>query len=170
MLIVSCSIALVVSFWSAIAERPFLKFGVLNGVTASLFALGLYAARRWRLPTTSQGILLTSTLLVPLNFLAIAAFSEATKHITLPMLAGELFSVALFSVLVYLAAKLIVPDWPRSLTLGVIVPSVCQLTMRRYVGESTSVEVLYAFCLRRTLDFDCRQWRRPARDPGYTEG
>jgi hypothetical protein len=147
LLIVSCSIALVISFWSAIAERPFLKFGVLNGVTASLFALGLYAARRWKLPTTSQGILITSTLLVPLNFLAIAAFADVPTQLTMPILAGELLSSGLLAALVFLASKLIVPDWRWSLTIGVVVPSVCQLAIRRYVSEDAPLVVLYAFCL-----------------------
>ena len=53
LLIVGCSLALVVSFWSSIAERPFLKFGLFTGVTALLFALGLHAERRWKLPTTA---------------------------------------------------------------------------------------------------------------------
>ena len=75
LLIVSCSIALVISFWDQIAQRTWLKFGVFNGVTAALFAAGLHAAKRWKLPTTSQGLLIIATLLVPLNFLAMAAFS-----------------------------------------------------------------------------------------------
>jgi hypothetical protein len=40
LLIVCCSIALVISFWSKIAERPFIKFFVFNGVTAGLFGVG----------------------------------------------------------------------------------------------------------------------------------
>ena len=65
LLIVCCSIALVISFWAKIAERPFLKFFVFNGVTAGLFGLGLYAAHRWKLRTTSQAVLTISILLVP---------------------------------------------------------------------------------------------------------
>ena len=78
LLIVSCSIALVISFWSAIAERPWLKFFLFNGVTAALFGVGFYSEHRWRLRTTSRGLLTIGTLLVPLNFLAIAAFSSPT--------------------------------------------------------------------------------------------
>ncbi|MCH2597290.1 MAG: DUF2157 domain-containing protein, partial [Pirellulales bacterium] len=62
LLIVSCTIALVVTFWANIAENRFLKFGVLNGVIAALFGVGLHAAKHWRLPTTSQGILTIATL------------------------------------------------------------------------------------------------------------
>ncbi len=147
LLIVACSIALVVSFWSKIAERPFLKFGVLNGVTAALFGIGLYAARKWKLPTTSQGILLTSTLLVPLNFLAIAAFSEGSQQLTLPLLVGESLSTLLLGTLVYLAAKIITPSWTIPVTVGVVLPAVGQLVLRRHVTADASVGQLYGFVL-----------------------
>ena len=78
LLIVGCSIALVISFWSEIAARPLLKFGLFNGVTAALFGAGLYTDRRWKIHTTSHGVLMIATLLVPLNFLAIAAFTQAS--------------------------------------------------------------------------------------------
>ena len=68
LLIVCCSVALVISFWSKIAERPFLKFFVFNGVTAVLFGVGFYTHSRWKLRTTSHGLLIIATLLVPLNF------------------------------------------------------------------------------------------------------
>ena len=76
LLIVGCSLALVMSFWSSIAERPLLKFGLFTGVTALLFALGLHAERRWRLPTTALGLLVIATLLIPLNFLAVASIGR----------------------------------------------------------------------------------------------
>ena len=41
LLIVGCSIALVISFWSAIAAQPLLKFVLFNGVTAALFGVGM---------------------------------------------------------------------------------------------------------------------------------
>jgi len=39
-------------------------------VTSAIFGTGLYTEHRWKLPTTSRGLLLIATLLVPLNFLA----------------------------------------------------------------------------------------------------
>ncbi|MDZ4782872.1 MAG: hypothetical protein SGJ19_21700, partial [Planctomycetia bacterium] len=77
LLIVCCSIALVISFWSAIAERPVLKFIVFNGVNAAIFGAAAYTERRWKLPNTSRGLFIIGGLLVPLNFLAMAAFSAA---------------------------------------------------------------------------------------------
>src|SRR5262249_6014332 len=76
LLIIGCSIALVASLWGEIAAKPFLKFSVFIGVTTALFGLGFYSAHRWKLPTTSRGVLVISTLLAPLNFLAMTAFSR----------------------------------------------------------------------------------------------
>ena len=147
LMIVASSIALVVSFWSAIAERPVLKFGVLNGVTAALFGIGMYAAKRWKLPTTSQGILLTATLLVPLNFLAIAAFSEGSEQLSLPVLVGESFSTILLGSLVFMATKIITPSWPISVSAGIILPALGQLVLRRHIDAASPTPQVYAFAL-----------------------
>ena len=72
LLIIGCSTALVVSLWAQISQIPVLKFLIFTTVTAILFGIGLYTEHRWKLPTTSRGILTIATLLVPLNFLAIA--------------------------------------------------------------------------------------------------
>src|ERR1700745_2086759 len=78
LLIIGCSTALVVSLWSQISEIPVFKFLIFTTVTAVLFGIGMYTDHRWKLPTTSRGILTIGTLLVPLNFLAIAAVSTNT--------------------------------------------------------------------------------------------
>ncbi|HET7287559.1 MAG TPA: hypothetical protein VFI71_08815, partial [Pyrinomonadaceae bacterium] len=70
LLIIGCSTALVVSLWAQISQIPVLKFLIFTTVTAILFGIGLYTEHRWKLPTTSRGILTIATLLVPLNFLA----------------------------------------------------------------------------------------------------
>ena len=137
LLIVCCSIALVISFWAKIAERPFLKFFVFNGVTAALFGLGLYSAHRWKLRTTSQAVLTISILLVPLNFLAIAAFSQVNPSSLVLTVAGEATSVLLFAALSFLAGRMVTPQTPWLLVTGIIWPSVVQLLVRRWVDPAT---------------------------------
>jgi hypothetical protein len=144
LLIVCCSIALVVSFWSAIAERPWLKFLVFNGVTAGLFGVGFYSEHRWRLKTTSQGLLTIGCLLVPLNFLAIAAFSSAPDSGQLWTIAGELFSAALFAALVFFAGRILVARDEAWLAVGVLAPSLAQLLVRRFVDPATGATMLIA--------------------------
>ena len=89
LLIVGCSVALVLSFWAEISQRPVLKFSIFTAVTGALFGLGLYTEHRWKLPTTSRGVLLIATLLVPLNFLAFAAFSRSAAAPGLVPIVGE---------------------------------------------------------------------------------
>src|SRR5215813_3754097 len=134
LLVIGCSIALVVSLWSEIAARPFLKFSVFIGVTTALFGLGFYSAHRWKLPTTSRGVLIISTLLAPLNFLAMTAFSREGPPTSLPppllVAGGELFSLALFFFLVYQAAKVFLPEAPWMTALATMGPSFAMLLAR----------------------------------------
>lgn len=134
LLIVGSSIALVISFWSEIAARPLLKFVLFNGVTAALFGIGLYTDRRWKLHTTSHGVLVIATLLLPLNFLAIAAFTQNSPPTDVLALGGEAASLAVFTALVYLAGRVLVHDDAVLLAAGVMIPSLMQLLVRRFAG------------------------------------
>ncbi|WP_145290370.1 hypothetical protein [Pirellulimonas nuda] len=147
LMIVGCSIALVISFWAEIAERPLLKFGIFNGVSAALFAVGFYTDRRWKIRTTSHGVLTIASLLAPLNFLAIAAFTEASPPTDLLSLAGEGLSLAMFAALTFFAARKITPLAPLATTVGVMAPSLMLLLTRRYVRADASPAVLNAFAL-----------------------
>ena len=133
MLIVGCSIALVISFWSQIAARPFLKFGLFNGIVAALFALGFYTDKKWKLPTTSRAVLIIAALLVPLNFLSIAAVTRDGVANSPLVIAGEIVSILLFSGLVYGAGRTITPQVPMALAVGVLGSSIAQLSIRRWV-------------------------------------
>ncbi len=117
---------------------------MFNGVTAALFGLGFYAECRWRLRTTSRAVLLISILLVPLNFLAIAAFTEVGSAWLTVSTAGEAISILLFAALTTIAARIIVPRdvWP--MVAGVMMPSVMQLLVRRWVNSATEETALLA--------------------------
>jgi hypothetical protein len=76
LLIVGCSVALVVYLWQTQKEIRYFPFFVVAGVTAALFGAGMFALRRWKLETTSRGLLIIATLLVPLSFLVLAGLSR----------------------------------------------------------------------------------------------
>jgi hypothetical protein len=147
MLIVCGSIALVISFWSQIAERPFLKFVVFNGFTAAMFGAGVYCDRRLRLSTTSRGIYSIATLLVPLNFLALASFSRDAAGDNFLTIAGELVSIGLFGWLTWLAGRTTTPRAAVLLSVGVVGPSVAALLVRRFAHQDSGLGVLYALAL-----------------------
>ncbi len=147
LLIIGCSTALVISLWNEISRIPVLKFFIFTSVTAALFGVGLYTEHRWKLPTTSRGILTIATLLVPLNFLAIAAVSKGTAPAGALIVASELIAPALFLCLVYFAGRIITPAWPQLLAFGVLGSSIGQLLIRHfaYPGASPFKLVMLGF-------------------------
>jgi hypothetical protein len=137
LLIIGCSTALVVSLWAQISEIPVLKFLIFTTVTAILFGIGLYTEHRWKLPTTSRGILTIATLLVPLNFLAIAAVSASNTSGGL-VIGSELVAPAIFLCLVYFAGRIITPGCAHILSAGVLGSSVGQLLVRHFATPDVS--------------------------------
>jgi len=137
LLIVGCSVALVVSFWGQIAAKPFFQFGLFTGVTTATLALGLYTEHRWKLPTTSRGILLIATMLVPLNFLALAALSHGARA-SLIVSAGEVAALILFGILIWQAAKVLAPYWPHLLTAGIVSLSGSLLVAQQFRAPHSS--------------------------------
>ena len=141
LLIIGCSTALVVSLWAQISQIPVLKFLIFTTVTAILFGVGLYTEHRWKLPTTSRGILTIATLLVPLNFLAIAAVSASNTPGALAM-ASELAAPAIFLCLVYFAGRVITPGCAHILAAGVLGSSIGQLLVRHFGSAEASPALL----------------------------
>lgn len=172
LLIIGCSIALVFSLWATIEKIEILKFFLFTGVTSAIFGVGLYTEHRWKLPTTSRGVLIIATLLVPLNFLAIGAFSKIPQPHTTPadsggvaaskspdaeprvaaeppadwqVLLGEAVAFVAFFWLVQRAGQVIVPGWSWILTTGVLGASLAQLLIRRFTDTETALSLLFAF-------------------------
>ncbi|HEY2961789.1 MAG TPA: hypothetical protein VGJ37_05200 [Pyrinomonadaceae bacterium] len=141
LLIIGCSTALVVSLWAQISQIPVLKFLIFTTVTAILFGIGLYTEHRWRLPTTSRGILTIATLLVPLNFLAIAAVSAGNTPGALAI-GSELLAPAIFLCLVYFAGRVITPGCAHILSAGVLGSSIGQLLVRHFAASDSSPALL----------------------------
>jgi hypothetical protein len=77
LLIVGSSVGLVISLWATLKEAiPYFPVAVFLTATCAMHGAGLYTLRRWRLKTTSRGLLLVSTLLIPLNVLAAMVLNE----------------------------------------------------------------------------------------------
>ena len=141
LLIIGCSTALVVSLWAQISEIPVFRFLIFTTVTAVLFGVGLYTEHRWKLPTTSRGILTIATLLVPLNFLAIAAVSASNTSGALVII-SELAAPAIFLCLVYFAGRVITPGCAHVLSAGVLGSSIGQLLVRHFASPESGPALL----------------------------
>src|SRR5580704_8938050 len=77
LLIVGSSVGLVISLWATLQRAiPYFPVAVFLTATAAMHGAGLYTLRRWRLKSTSRGLLLISTLLVPLNVLAAMVLND----------------------------------------------------------------------------------------------
>ncbi len=152
MLIIGCSLALVISLWAQIEQVPLLKFFIFTAMTGAFAGLGFYSEHRWKLPNTSRGLLITATMLVPLNFLAIAAFANDISASNPMVIGSELLSLALFVLMVHRAGKVITPDWEHWLVLGTVGTSAMQLILRRVAGVETSTITL---CLLAALPVAC---------------
>ena len=139
LLIVGCSAALVVSLWSQIAHQPILKFLIFNVVTAALFGLGLYSHHRWRLPLTSRGILVTAALLVPLTFLASAAFSESGNTNQTTAMASQAIAIVLFALLLWFSGRVIAAHDPLMLVAAVLGPSIVILVVHYVAPKGASI-------------------------------
>ncbi len=173
LLIVGCSTALVISLWNEISSIPVMKFFIFTTVTAALFGVGLYTEHRWKLPTTSRGILTIATLLVPLNFLAIAAVTKESTSASTVVIAGELIAPALFFCLVYFAGRIIAKAWPHLLVFGVLGASVGQLLIRHFAfPQMTSTRLLGLGFITVACYAVSMGWmfRRAAREPEFDEG
>src|SRR2546421_5500533 len=144
LLIIGCSTALVISLWAPISRVPSVKFLIFTTVTAALFGVGFYTEHHWKLPTTSRGILTIATLLVPLNFLAIAAVSTNTAPQGVLVIGSEIIAPALFLCLVYFAGRVITSSWPHLLAAGVLASSTGQLLIRHFAAPDNSPGLLFA--------------------------
>src|SRR5712691_3789356 len=141
-LIIGCSTALVISLWAQISRVPLMKFLIFTTVTAALFGVGFYSEHHWKLPTTSRGILTIATLLVPLNFLAIAAVSAGAAPPGALIIGSEIIAPAIFLCLVYFAGRVITPSWPHLLAAGALGSSAGQLLIRHLAAPDNSANLL----------------------------
>ena len=118
LLIVCSSIALVTSLWDTLNTIPYFQFLIFVSASAAIFGAGLYTEHRWKLESTSRGILIIATLLVPLNFVAMAATARAGWDAF--ALLAELISLGLFVALVERTARVLTPRWRWPLTWAVV--------------------------------------------------
>lgn len=145
MLIVGSAIGLVISLWATLKQAiPYFPALLFLLVTAGLHAAGLYTLKRWKLRSTSRGLLIISTLLVPLNFLAgIAVSDERPTYDPLYMIAVAT-GLLVFSAISISAARVLLRRRWLPLAIGIMGPCVGQLVISRYaVPASTRGDLTY---------------------------
>ncbi|MGA2798300.1 MAG: hypothetical protein ABSE63_12020, partial [Thermoguttaceae bacterium] len=149
LLMVGSSIALVIAFWNQLESIPALKFLIFVGYSSAVFAAGLFVYHRWKLESTGRGLMVIGTLLVPLNFLAMASFYKTPWGV----LTGgmELISLGIFTLLVALSARVLTAEGRWNTVLAVIGNSIVVLLAARPFFQHTSPEWLICACCLPTI-------------------
>ncbi len=145
MLIVGSAIGLVVSFRATLAELsekiPYLPALFFMIGTALIHGAGLYTLKRWNLRSTSRGVLIIATLLIPLNFAAGIVLSGAGPDrlaATSPLyIAAALIGILGYGAITYFSSRaLLLEGWWRLLVV-VMGTSIGQMIINRLaVGDT----------------------------------
>ncbi|WP_339735759.1 hypothetical protein [uncultured Gimesia sp.] len=168
LLIVGSAIGLVVSLWSTLKNQiPYLPALLFLLATAAIHGAGLYTFKRWKLESTSRGLLLITVLLVPLNFLAAIRLSDH-RPVTDPLFILAIsIGFAAFGWMVLSSSRILVSFGRWQLLLAVLGSSAGQVIISRMsVSDPTLLRtnllaalpvgcfvIAMASILRRTFDW-----------------
>lgn len=147
-LIVGCSIGLVISLWSTLEAIPYFPALLFLLVTLAIHGAGVYTLRRWRLKTTSRGLLTIAQLLIPLNFLAAIAVSHhaSPRPLTDPLVLTAIATgLAAFGAVSLSGSRILsrpLTWWPLSLTM--MLAALSQIIVNRVVTSATSPATVLA--------------------------
>lgn len=145
MLIVGSAIGLVISLWSTLQNAiPYFPALLFMLGTAAIHGAGLYTLKRWNLKSTSRGLLVISTLLIPLNVMAAIALSgepgsagyvEATSP---EYLLAVAIGLLCYGAISFSASRVFRPRHWWVMWLAVMVPSIGQLVISRFAAPLMS--------------------------------
>ncbi len=108
LLIIGCSIALILSLWQTLESIPLFPFLAAALTTFALYGAGRYSLSHWKLESSSRGLLVIATLLVPLNFLVLAGISPRSND---PLEVGAKIGALLaFALMVRNSGRVLLPD------------------------------------------------------------
>lgn len=143
LLIIGSAMGLVISLRRTLADTvPYFPAALFMLITGSIHAAGIYTLRRWKLETTSRGVLLIGLLLVPLNFLAACLLSEQRPITDPAYLAAVLVGVIGFGAMTYYSSRCLMENDGWKLTLVILGASVSQLVVNRIVHPGLSATAL----------------------------
>lgn len=152
LLIVGSAVGLVVSLRSELSRTiPYFPAILFLGITAAIHGAGMYTLHRWRLPSTSRGLLLIAMLLIPLNATAACLFTErgdSSGSVFDPMfLLAVAVGTSVWSGIAWQAGRALAPGLAGPWTLTVMSGTVVQPFVNRLgVGQPSLAthELLYA--------------------------
>ena len=131
LMIVGCSVGLVISLWNTLNAIPYFPALCFLAVTAGIHGAGVYTLERWKLKSTSRGLLVIAQFLVPLNVLAAVALSQQ-RAVTDPLyLTAVGVGFVTFGWVTYSGGRRLIPwAWPW-LSVSLLGTSAGQLVISR---------------------------------------
>jgi len=140
MLIVGSAVGLVISLWSTLEAIPYFPALLFMGVTLAIYAAGMYTLKRWRLRSTSQGLLIIALLLIPLNFVAGIALSKGENSaIDFFYLAAVAVGLNVFGGVAFSAGRALFSRTTWLLPIAIVGTSATQLIIDRTVQAGSSL-------------------------------
>ena len=167
LLIVGSAIGLVISLKATqLGELPYFLSLIFMLITSAIFGAGMYSLKKWKLKTASRSVLIVTTLLIPLNFLAgawegTASASPIETSDPIYLLALILGLGVLGTISCFASMALVPSGWWR-LWLAIMGPSVGQLIINRAAGPQMTdltVGLLCALPLGSFLCANLSQWQ-----------
>eukprot|EP00913_Durusdinium_trenchii_P028405 g26633.t1 len=160
MLIVGSAIGLVISLWSTLQTTiPYFPALLFMLATASIHGAGLYTLRRWNLKSTSRGLLLISTLLIPLNVLAAIALSgkpgspNYVETTDLTYLLAVSIGLLCYGAIAYSSSRVFRKRHWWVMWVAVMIPCAGQLVIARQAEAGISMEFLNLLAALPVLGF-----------------
>ncbi len=151
-LIVGSAVGLIFSLrWQLSQIIPMFSAVIFFLATAAIHFAGFYTLGRWKLPSTSRGLLLIGSLLIPITFLATALLADhgGSASILEPgFIALMIVGGGACGALVYYGARQLLPSQPITWTVGIMGSSLALGIINRSVADSTHPMQLSLFgCL-----------------------
>ncbi len=145
LLIVGSSIGLVISLWATLRDAvPYFPALLFLLATAAIHGAGVYTLKKWKLRSTSRGLLMIAGLLIPLNYLAAIALSE-TRPITDPYYIGSvLIGTIAFASMAYTGGRILLLNGTLSYFVALWGAACSQLLLSRQISPGMSAGKLVA--------------------------
>lgn len=139
-LIVGCAVGLILSLRSQLSQIiPMFSALLFLLVTAAIHFAGFYTLSHWKLPSTSRGLLLIGSLLVPITCLAASLLADHGGHASIfepGFIALMILGGGACSTLVYYGGRHLLPSQPATWTVGIMGSSLAQGFINRAAADS----------------------------------
>lgn len=136
LLIVIGSVGLVTALNATFKDIPYLPSVVFLTIVSLFHIAGIYSFKKWNLTSSSKVVLLIGNLLIPLNVLMTTMGDTSLQQHHVYFVLAVIIASASFGAMSYFSAKVLSPERPWPLIIGLLGPCLCQLVVKLYMNIS----------------------------------